>query len=212
MFTKIKEKNKEKPKLLLHVCCAPCSTHCVEVLKKEYDVTLFFYNPNIHPQFEYDKRLSDAKKISEKYDVGLIIGDYDYKEWIKAITGLFDEKEGGKRCEKCFEYRLFKSAQTAKELEMSLFTTTLSISPHKNFKHISKYGKKFGAEFGIEFLEKDFKKQDGFKKSRDLSKKLGLYRQKFCGCIFSYDDHIERENKKIEEEMEKRMKEQMNIE
>ncbi|MBT7902915.1 epoxyqueuosine reductase QueH [Candidatus Woesearchaeota archaeon] len=181
-----------KPKLLLHICCAPCSTTVIEQLKKEFELTLFFYNPNIHPQFEKDKRLEECEKLSKHHKIQLIVGDYDYKNWFNFIKGLEQELEGGKRCEKCFEFRLNLAAKTAKELSFDSFTTSLTVSPHKNSKTIHKIGKNSSKKYEIDFFEGDFKKNEGYKKSIELSKELNLYRQKFCGCIFSFEEHIEK--------------------
>ena len=167
-------------KLLLHVCCAPCSTHAIELLKKDYDITLFFSNSNIYPKEEYEKRLDNALKIAKAYGLDLIDDRYDHEAWLKFIMGLEDEPEKGKRCEKCFEFNLTRAEECAHLYDFDFFTTTLTISPHKDSKKIFEIGKRLG-----NFLEIDFKKQDGFKHSIELSKKLDLYRQDYCGCEFS---------------------------
>lgn len=164
-------------KLLLHVCCAPCSTHVIEELKKDYDITLFFYNPNVEPIEEYNKRLKNAEKLAKELDLPLIVGDYDNKEWHDAIKGHEQDKEGGERCNLCFKFRLEKTAELAEEL----FTTTLTVSPYKNHEIINKIGKNISENF----LESNFKKEDGYKHSIELSKKHNLYRQHYCGCLFS---------------------------
>jgi epoxyqueuosine reductase len=172
--------SKERIKLLMHVCCAACSTHAIEELMKEHEVTLFFSNSNIYPKEEYDKRLSNAKIISEIYKLKLIEDKYDHEAWLDYIKGLEHEPEKGKRCRKCFEFNLTRASEYAKTNGFQLFTTTLTISPHKDAKCIFSIGNKLG-----NFLEKDFKKQDGFKHSTELSKKYNIYRQNYCGCEFS---------------------------
>ena len=173
-----------KPKILLHVCCAPCSTQSIEELKKDYDVTLFFYNPNIHPKEEYEKRLNEAKKISKILGLPLIEGEYDKDAWLEAVKGFENEPENGKRCAICYEFRLKKSSEKAKDFDF--FTTTLTISPHKNSEVINEIGSKINHKF----LKKNFKKKDGFRKSIELSKKHNLYRQDYCGCIYSLKSSI----------------------
>tara|TARA_Y100000310_G_scaffold339368_1_gene431836 strand:- start:3962 stop:4444 length:483 start_codon:yes stop_codon:yes gene_type:complete len=153
-------------------------------LKKDYNVTLFFYNPNVHPAEEYDKRLGEAKKIAKLLKVPLIEGDYDTKKWLDAVKGHEDDKEGGKRCEICFRVRLEETARLAKEKGFDLFTTTLTVSPYKNADVINKIGKEL-EKYNVKFLSADFKKKDGYRKSIELSKEHKLYRQHYCGCIYS---------------------------
>ncbi len=169
----------------MHACCAPCATHVVNVLREKYEVVAYFYNPNIHPESEYHLRLKNMIKLAEVYELPLIVGEYEVDRWFKKIKGYENEREGGKRCEKCFELRLEETAKLAKEIGASIFTTTLTISPHKNAKTINSIGKNLADKYKIKFLEADFKKKDGFKKSVEESKRLGLYRQNYCGCIFS---------------------------
>jgi len=172
-------------KLLLHVCCAPCSTHVIKVLNKEYDLTLFFYNPNVEPINEYSLRLEDAEKLAEKLNIPIIVGDYDNIEWHNAVKGHEQDLEGGERCKICFRYRLDKAAELAKQEEFDFFTTTLTVSPYKNAELINKIGKELEEKYNIKFLESDFKKEEGYKDSIELSKHYGLYRQNYCGCLFS---------------------------
>ncbi|RLG58102.1 MAG: recombinase [Candidatus Hydrothermarchaeota archaeon] len=172
-------------KLMLHACCAPCATHVVKVLREKYEVIVYFYNPNIHPEEEYHLRMKNMIKLAELYDFPLIIGDYDVELWFERIKGFEKEKEGGERCKLCFELRLEKTAKLAKELGMPIFATTLTISPHKNAEVINSIGKKIAKKYNIKFFEADFKKKNGFKKSVEESKRLNLYRQNYCGCIFS---------------------------
>ena len=180
MTNSIDSHNSTPKRVLLHVCCAPCAVHPIEDLLKEYEVTLFYSNSNIFPEEEYDKRLSYAKKIAEKFNVELFIDSYNHQEWLDWIKGLESEPERGKRCEKCFEFNLARTARFAKQNGFDLFTTSLTVSPHKSSKRIFSIGNKSRT-----FLEKDFKKKDGFKRSIEMSKKLNLYRQNYCGCEFS---------------------------
>ena len=176
---------KEKKKLLLHVCCAPCSTHVIESLMKEYALTIFFYNPNIFPREEYARRLDTACIVADYYGLIFVDAAYDTESFERAVAGHEDDSEGGRRCELCFNLRLQKTAQAAKMGGYDLFATTLTISPHKDSGKVNVCGSGAGKKFGIPFLEGDFKKHDGFKKSIDLSKKLNLYRQRYCGCVYS---------------------------
>ncbi|MBD3355368.1 hypothetical protein GF361_05275 [Candidatus Woesearchaeota archaeon] len=169
-------------KLLLHTCCAPCSTHVIEELKKEYDITLFFYNPNVEPIQEYEKRLVEAERLAKELNIPIIVGDYDNIKWHNAVKDYESEPEGGKRCEICFRFNLQKTAKLAKEKNFDFFTTTLTVSPYKNNEVINRIGKDIDEE---RFLEKDFKKQNGYMHSIELSKKHNLYRQNYCGCLYS---------------------------
>jgi len=172
-------------KVLLHVCCAPCSTYSIEKLQKDYEVTLFFYNPCIFPEAEYKKRLENAKIVAKEMNCKLISPEYNHQEFLDFIKGFEDEPENGLRCLKCFEQRLSKTSEYAFENGFDFFITTLTISPHKNSKKIFKIAEKISKKNKIDFLEIDFKKKDGFKKSIELSKKYHLYRQNYCGCEFS---------------------------
>jgi len=175
-----------KPKLLLHICCAPCSTHVIEKLQGEFEVEGFFYNPNLFPREEYEKRLKEAKRICNEYGIKLhFCKDQGKKNWLRCISGLENEPEGAGRCKKCYEYRLRKTARQAKKMDINIIATTLTISPHKNVAVINEVGIKITDEYGLKFLEEDFKKQDGYKHSIELSKKHNLYRQNYCGCEFS---------------------------
>lgn len=174
-----------KPNLLLHICCIGCGVYIVQTLKDEFDIQLFFYNPNIFPKDEYDKRLAEIKKVAQIYNLEVIIGDYDHHKWLLQIRGHEQDAEKGERCLICYQARLIATAQMAKENNFQFFGTTLTISPHKDAAAIIKIGKDLEKEYGLRFLDKDFKKQDGFKKSAVLSKELGLYRQNYCGCEFS---------------------------
>lgn len=174
-----------KPKMLMHICCAVCAAHPYQILSGEYDITFYYYNPNIHPEGEYQKRLESVQKLAHQYKIPLIIGPYQTQLWFEFTAGLELEKEGGARCLKCYEFRLKQTAQQAKKLGFSCYCTTLSVSPHKNAQAINILGSAQGREQGIDFYQSDFKKKDGFKKTILLSKQLKLYRQNYCGCIYS---------------------------
>lgn len=172
-------------KLLLHSCCGPCSTQVIEELIGKYDLTIFYYNPNIFPFEEYQKRLAEQKRYAKLKGVKVIEGDYDEEGFLKLAKGLENEKEGGSRCKLCFQTRLSKTAQVAKKLGFDMFATTLSVSPYKNTLLINEVGTGISKKEEIEFLPENFKKKDGYLKSIQLSKQFGLYRQNYCGCRFS---------------------------
>lgn len=175
----------DRQKLLLHTCCAPCSPHVISLLEPLYEVMLFFYNPNIHPADEYWLRVEEMKRFADEQRKTLIIEPYDVDEWFRVTQGLDKEPEGGKRCEVCFGMRFEKTAKTAHGLGIPFFTTTLTISPHKNAEAINRIGIEIGQKYGVTFLDENFKKQDGFKKNLRLSRKYNFYRQNYCGCIYS---------------------------
>lgn len=177
--------NKPQDRLLLHVCCAPCAAYPIFSLKNRFDIVLFFYGPNIYPKEEYLKRLESAKKLSNDLGIQLIESDYDIVLWHEKIKGLECEKEGGLRCSACFEMRIEHTALYAKHNNYRYFGTTLTVSPHKPAKIINLIGKTIANKHGLFFLDEDFKKADGFKKSCELSKEYALYRQKYCGCEYS---------------------------
>jgi len=179
------EKINQKPGILLHVCCGTCSLHPYFFLKEDFNVTFFFYNPNIHPPKEYIKRLEGVKTVSRTYSIPLIIGEYEAKEWFQLTKDLKDEPEGGMRCPVCFKMRLEKTAEKAKKLGFDFFGTTLTVSPHKNQYSINSIGLEIESLEKINFFQADFKKKDGFKKTVQLSKELNLYRQNYCGCVYS---------------------------
>ena len=174
-----------KPKLLLHICCGGCGAYVAQVLKKDYRVSLFLYNPNIFPEEEYERRKEVVVKIAKDMKLNLVFGDYNHREWLEKIKGHEKDLERGERCFICYEDRITETAKVARKKKFKFFTTTLSISPHKDYPMISEIGQKLAKEYGLKFIDKDFKKQDGFKKSVCLSQKLGLYRQNYCGCEFS---------------------------
>lgn len=177
------------PTLLLHSCCAPCSSYCISYLSNYFKITVFYYNPNITERDEYMRRAEEQKRfISEyktKYPVSFIDGGYDDKMFFEAVRGMEKCPEGGDRCEVCFRMRLKEAASLAKELNMDYFTTTLTISPMKNTKLLNQIGEEEAAKAGSVFLNSDFKKKNGFKCSTELSKEYNLYRQDYCGCVFS---------------------------
>lgn len=173
-------------KILLHSCCAPCATFSsLDLVEREFRPMLFFYNPNIHPKTEYDKRVEEIKKWAEVNQFDLFVGEYDTENWFELMRGLENEPEGGERCRKCYQMRLQKTAQMAKELGLDLMTTTLTISPHKKAEVINVIGQKIAEELGIKYWDSDFKKQDGYKKSCEISAQHEFYRQDYCGCVFS---------------------------
>jgi predicted adenine nucleotide alpha hydrolase (AANH) superfamily ATPase len=182
-------KNNLFPELLLHSCCAPCSSYVLEYLSQYFSITVFFYNPNIHPLEEYNRRLNEQKILIKQFPVenkiNFIEGKYEPEIFLKEVKGLENEPEGGKRCLKCFNLRLEKTAKKAQELEIPYFTTTLTISPHKNAEAINKIGNEVANKYQLHYLFSDFKKRDGFKRSIVLSKQYNLYRQNYCGCIFA---------------------------
>lgn len=175
----------KKPKLLLHICCVGCGAFTSRELAKEFNISLFFSNSNISPKTEHDKRLDEAKRIAKKLKLELIIRPYRHKAWLKKVKGLEKEKERGKRCLVCYRARLEETARAAKKLGFEYFTSTLTISPHKDTKAILAIGSELEKKHKVKFLARDFKKNDGYKKSCVLSKELNLYRQDYCGCEFS---------------------------
>ena len=177
------------PKLLLHSCCAPCSSYTLEYLSQYFAITVFYFNPNISPESEFEKRFAEQKRLIEalptKNKVELIKGEYDYGEFHKIAKGLENVKEGGERCFKCYRMRLEKTAALAKDMGFNYFCTTLSISPLKNSQKINEIGFEVAESFGVRWLPSDFKKREGYKRSIELSQQYGLYRQGYCGCSFA---------------------------
>lgn len=171
-------------KVLLHVCCGPCAVGSIPKIE-DWDVTLFFANSNIDSLEEFDKRFEAATTVSSHYRRDIIKEEYDHDSWVEYIKGLEGEPEKGNRCLKCFEFSFKLTAERAKSMEIPFFTSTLTISPHKNSKKIMEIGQAVAKEYGIDFLMVDFCKENGFKLSVDLSKELNLYRQKYCGCEYS---------------------------
>lgn len=192
----LKAMAEQKKKMLLHMCCAPCAVYVVEQLRADYDVTGFFYNPNIQPKKEYDFRVVEVQKIAERLGWDVIVGDYDMKEWFAAVKGLEHEPERGKRCSVCFRMRLRKTFELARDRGFDIVTSTLSISPYKATKQINAEGEALSKEFGIEFLPENFKKQNGFNIGKKMAMDLGIQHQNYCGCVFSKVEKILRERQK----------------
>ena len=188
---------KGKPKLLLHACCGVCSSSVLERLYPFFDITVLYYNPNIYPEEEYLKRFNTLKEITlkMKIKVKLLEIGYESKEFKNISKGLENEKEGGKRCTKCFLLRLEKTAKLAKKHNFDYFTTTLSVSPYKDSQKLNKIGKILSEKYNVEYLYSDFKKKEGYKRSNELAKKYNLYRQHYCGCKYSLNEALEYQNK-----------------
>ena len=182
-----------RPAILLHSCCGPCSTACIERLAPDYDVTVFYYNPCITDREEYERRKANQILFIEEYNracgcgskVKFIEGDYLPETYLELVKGLEQEPEGGARCAVCFRQRLFEAARVAEEKGFRYFSTTLTVSPHKNYRLISEIGEEAAAGRDLEYLAFDFKKKAGFQRSVQLSREYGLYRQDYCGCAFS---------------------------
>ncbi|MBQ4558102.1 MAG: epoxyqueuosine reductase QueH [Clostridia bacterium] len=177
-------------KLLLHSCCGPCSSGVLEDLCKEYDVTIYFYNPNIFPLEEYIKRLEAQKQLLLElnnlgYDIKLVEAEYNQEDFDNVVKGLENCKEGGDRCTKCFELRLDNTCKYAKNNNYDIFTTTMSVSPHKNFELLNSIGEELSKKYNIDYLWANFKKNNGYLKSINNSKKYNIYRQNYCGCRYS---------------------------
>lgn len=183
------ESTGQKPVLLLQCCCAPCSSAVLERLKEHFRLKLYFYNPNIYPEEEYEKRLAQFDKLlgAEEFSNGIEIlpSVYEPEKFEEAVKDLHNEKEGGARCTQCFILRLEETAKKAKEIGADYFCTTLTVSPHKNSQLLNELGLKAQEKYGVKFLLSDFKKKEGYKRSTVLSNELGLYRQNYCGCKYS---------------------------
>lgn len=189
------ENEKRVPSLLLHSCCAPCSSYVLEYLSNYFRITVFYYNPNIFPESEYTKRILEQQTLigdmEFKHPVTFIAGTYDKERFYEMARGLEQVKEGGKRCMNCYELRLRESAEIARDGGFDYFTTTLSISPMKNAQKLNEIGLRLAEEYGVSYLASDFKKKNGYKRSIELSKQYGLYRQDYCGCEFSMRSRAE---------------------
>lgn len=177
------------PSLLLHSCCAPCSSYTLEWLSQYFKITVFYYNPNISPQSEFEKRKAEQQRLiaamPAQHPVSFIAGDYRYEDFLRVAKGYEHCPEGGERCFRCYRFRLEETAKLAKEKGFDYFCTTLSISPLKNAAKINEIGNAVGNQYGIAWLPSDFKKNEGYKRSIELSRIYGLYRQNFCGCVYS---------------------------
>lgn len=181
------------PRLLLHSCCAPCSSYVLEYLRRYFEITVFYYNPNISMEAEYQKRVAEQKRLiavynqltDSGYPIAVIEGDYEPEVFYAAARGLEQCPEGGERCFACYELRLRRTAELARQLGQDYFTTTLTISPLKNAAKLNEIGERLAEEYQIPWLPSDFKKKDGYKRSIELSAEYGLYRQNYCGCVYS---------------------------
>lgn len=183
------ESENRVPTLLIHSCCAPCSSYVLEYLSQHFEITVFYYNPNIYPESEYTMRILEQQKLIRdmkfKHPVSFLAGKYDRERFYAMAAGMEDLREGGARCMKCYELRLTEAARKAAAGNFDYFTTTLSISPMKNAQKLNEIGLRVGNEYGVAYLVSDFKKKNGYKRSIELSKEYGLYRQDYCGCEFS---------------------------
>ena len=189
-------KEERVPKLLLHSCCAPCSSYVLEYLSQYFEITVFYYNPNIYPESEYTKRIWEQQKLIDelpaKHPISFMAGSYDKERFYEMASGLEHVKEGGARCMKCYELRLREAAKIAKNAGFDYFTTTLSISPLKKAERLNEIGQRLGEEYEVEYLLSDFKKKNGYKRSIELSHEYDLYRQNYCGCAFSKREQEEK--------------------
>lgn len=184
-FEKLVHSLDHKPSLLLHSCCAPCSTSTIERVAPFFDVTVIYYNPNIEPMEEYEKRKLEEQRFLNEINIKMVDCDYDNEAWHEEVKGLEKEPERGARCYVCYKKRLEYTCKKAKELGFEYFGTTLTLSPYKKSDWVNEIGLNLEKEYNISFLISDFKKQNGYKRSIELSKKYGLYRQNYCGCIYS---------------------------
>lgn len=189
--------SKKRPSLLLHVCCGPCSSYVLEYLNNYFNITLFYYNPNIYPENEYLRRKEELESfVSKVYPkIKCVIANYNDKEFYSAVRGYEHLKERSERCYKCYQLRLEKTACYAKENNFDYFTTTLSISPYKISKWLNEIGETLEKEYNINYLYADFKKKNGYKRSLELSRKYNMYRQDYCGCVYSKVEREEYENR-----------------
>ena len=181
--------NNQTPKLLIHSCCAPCSSYCLEYLSQYFDITVVYYNPNIFPEEEYKYRIDEQRRFINEFPaknkIKLIETDYTPEDFYEIAKGLEKEPEGGERCTKCYRLRLEYAAKLAAKMNMDYFTTTLSISPLKDAKRLNSIGLELEEIYKIPYLVSDFKKRDGYKRSVELSNQYNMYRQNFCGCVYS---------------------------
>lgn len=186
------DSSNKTPKLLLHACCAPCSSYVLEYLSKYFEITIYYYNPNIYPETEYQRRMNELKKFIANYKpvnkINLIEEKYNTNKYYKAVKGYEKLGERSERCYKCYEFRMRETCKYAKENNFDYFTTTLSISPYKNSTWINEIGSNLEKEYDIKYLYADFKKKNGYKRSLELSREYGLYRQDYCGCVYSKEE------------------------
>jgi Uncharacterized protein conserved in bacteria len=188
----INELNTNRPKLLIHSCCAPCSSYVMEYLSQYFEITIYYYNPNIYPEVEYIRRVEEQQRLIGELplhsEVHFMQGEFKPEDFYQAVKGLEGEPEGGNRCFVCYELRLREAAILAAKLGFDYFTTTLTISPHKNADKLNEIGTRLAEEFGVKYLPSDFKKRNGYKRSIELSKEYNLYRQDYCGCVYSFQN------------------------
>ena len=202
---KVLDKEKERvPTLLLHSCCAPCSSYVLEYLSQYFDVTVYYYNPNIFPEAEYEARVKEQERLIREMEterpVRFLAGSYEPEEFFSAARGHEKDPEGGERCCRCYELRLDRAARAAVSGDFDYFTTTLSISPLKNARWLNDIGCRLAGQYGIPYLVSDFKKKNGYKRSVELSALYGLYRQDYCGCVYSRAEAIERQKERASQE------------
>lgn len=197
------EKEGQVPSLLLHSCCGPCSSYCIEYLSQFFSITVFYYNPNIYPDEEYYHRVKEQQRfINEfpaKHKVSFIEGDYDTDRFYEMAKGLENEPEKGGRCHKCYYLRLRRTAEVALEKGFDFFTTTLTISPMKDSQILNEIGFSIAEELGARWLPSDFKKKEGYKRSTELSREYNMYRQDYCGCVYSYRDRQQQKANEMED-------------
>ena len=194
------EREHKVPRLLLHSCCAPCSSYVLEYLSQYFRITVFYYNPNIYPESEYSKRIVEQQRLidemSVKNPISFAAGPYESARFYETVRGMEREKEGGERCMRCYELRLREAAVLARDGNYDYFTTTLSISPLKKAEKLNEIGVRLEKEYGVRYLPSDFKKKNGYKRSIELSAEHRLYRQDYCGCVFSYEEARQRRMEK----------------
>lgn len=205
------EERGEVPKLLLHSCCAPCSSYVLEYLSNYFYITVLYYNPNIYPEDEYYHRAAEQKRFIKefptKYAVSVVEGNFEPERFYETVRGYENIREGGERCFRCYELRLREAAEYAKKLNCDYFTTTLSISPMKNAAKLNEIGGRLAEEYGIPYLYSDFKKRDGYKRSTVISAEYGMYRQDYCGCVFSKREREEQKRERAAQESEQTVQE-----
>lgn len=205
------EERGEVPKLLLHSCCAPCSSYVLEYLSNYFYITVLYYNPNIYPEDEYYHRAAEQKRFIKefrtKYAVSFVEGNFEPERFYETVKGYENIREGGERCFRCYELRLREAAEYAKKLNCDYFTTTLSISPMKNAAKLNEIGGMLAEEYGIPYLYSDFKKRDGYKRSTVISAEYGMYRQDYCGCVFSKREREEQKRERAAQESEQSVQE-----
>ena len=191
------------PRLLLHSCCAPCSSYVLEYLSRYFEITVFYYNPNIYPPEEFGKRVEEQKRLiaqlPAEHPISFLDGPYEPERFYEMARGLEQIPEGGERCFKCYRLRLSETAEMARAGKYDYFTTTLSISPLKNAEKLNEIGGQLAKDYGVDYLYSDFKKRNGYKRSTELSREYGLYRQDYCGCVFSMRERRAQQKAAIKE-------------